>query len=58
MYNYLFHFNENTNLWSAFTRENKDKYFNGKLSNEEKKLSNKKINVLFKTIKTNEKNKK
>ncbi len=57
MYNYLFHFNENTDLWSAFTRENKDKYFNGKLSNDEK-LENKKIKVLIKTIKTNEKNKK
>jgi hypothetical protein len=56
MYNYLFHFNPYTNLWSAFTRENKDKYFNGQLSNEEK-LENKKINVLIKELKNKNKQK-
>lgn len=28
LYNYLFHFNYTTNLWAAFKREDKNKYFN------------------------------
>ena len=29
MYDYLFHYNPHTELWSAFKREDKEAYFNG-----------------------------
>lgn len=35
LYNYLFHYNEYTNIWSAFTRDNYTKYFNGELKDED-----------------------
>jgi hypothetical protein len=27
LYNWLFHFNDHTNRWAAFTREDKESYF-------------------------------
>ena len=29
LYDYLFHYNPHTELWSAFKREDKESYFNG-----------------------------
>jgi hypothetical protein len=31
LYNWLFHYNPYTQVWSAFRREDKEKYFNGEL---------------------------
>lgn len=31
LYDWLFHYNHYTNLWTAIKRENVDKYFNGEL---------------------------
>jgi len=35
LYNYLFHYNEYTNVWTAFNREDYAKYFNGELKETE-----------------------
>lgn len=35
MYDWLFHYNPYMEIWSAFKRENKEKYFNGELSEKE-----------------------
>jgi hypothetical protein len=31
LYGWLFHYNPYTQVWSAFRREDKEKYFNGEL---------------------------
>ena len=35
LYDYLFHFNPYEQVWSAFKREHKERYFNGELSDSE-----------------------
>lgn len=35
LYDWLFHYNPYEELWSAFKRENKEKYFNGQLRSDE-----------------------
>ena len=34
-YDYLYHFNEYTEKWNVFTRENYMKYFNGKIDKDD-----------------------
>jgi hypothetical protein len=46
MQNYLFHYNPYQELWFAFKRDNKEKYFNGDLSDKEL-LKAKDIRTLF-----------
>ena len=35
MYDWLFHYNPYMEVWTAFKRENKEKYFNGELEPHE-----------------------
>lgn len=35
LYDYLFHYNSYTKEWNAFRRENKEKYFNGELTEDQ-----------------------
>jgi hypothetical protein len=51
LYDYLFHYNKYTKYWNAFKRENKEKYFNGQLK-EEEILKSKNIMHLINYIKT------
>lgn len=46
MFDYLFHYNPYTQVWSAFKREHKEKYFNGDLTDKDL-LKSKDINTLF-----------
>lgn len=46
MQDWLFHYNPYTEIWTAFKRENSNKYFNGELKEHEMHKS-KKIEVLF-----------
>ncbi len=49
LYEYLFHYNYLTNIWSAFTRENYKKYWNGELE-EKEILQSRNAMVLVKII--------
>jgi len=35
LYDWLFHYNHYEELWSAFRREDKEKYFNGELKSNQ-----------------------
>lgn len=50
LYNYLFHYNSFTNMWSAFTRDQMKAYFNGTLEDDVKLLSSESLENLIKTI--------
>lgn len=50
LYDYLFHYNPYTDEWSAFKREDSNKYFNGEIP-EENILKSKNIMTLFGVIK-------
>lgn len=45
-YEWLFHYNPHTEVWSAFKRNQKEKYFNGELDKDDMYQS-KKITVLL-----------
>lgn len=47
LYDWLFHYNHYTKIWTAFKREDINKYFNGEL---EDALSSKKHNTLVDII--------
>lgn len=47
LYDWLFHYNHYTKIWTAFKREDINKYFNGELENA---LSSKKHNTLVDII--------
>ena len=50
LYDYLFHYNQFTDMWSAFTRDQMKAYFNGTLEDDVKLLSDKNLENLIKTI--------
>ena len=49
LYDYLFHYNHYEELWYAFKRENKEKYFNGQLTSDDY-IKNKDVMTLIKFI--------
>lgn len=49
LYDYLFHYNPYEEVWSAFKREHKEKYFNGELAKDEV-LKSKNIKTLAEYI--------
>lgn len=49
MYDWLFHYNPYEELWYAFKRENKEKYFNGELA-EKQVCKAKNVQVLIEFI--------
>lgn len=46
VHNWMFHYNPYQKVWSAFKREDKEKYFNGELPKSDM-LQSKDVNVLL-----------
>lgn len=51
LYNWMFHYNHNTGLWSAFHREDHAAYWNGTL-NKHDIYQHTNIDMLLKTLNT------
>tara|TARA_R110000765_G_scaffold26628_6_gene64927 strand:- start:716 stop:931 length:216 start_codon:yes stop_codon:yes gene_type:complete len=49
-YNYLFHYNEHRGVWSAFTRDQKDAYFNGELNESNGLIYSDKIELVVEAV--------
>jgi hypothetical protein len=49
-YDYLFHYNSYTGKWNAFTRENKEAYFNGEHKEEDGLLSSTSLKEIVEAI--------
>lgn len=56
LYDYLFHYNPYTELWTAFKREDKENYFNGDNPRKEDMISCKNIQDLIRYITTTQTN--